>query len=125
LIPVCDFGWEGKNFENESIHATVLAKEIANSLQLVGQPQTFDSFTKDGVRATFGVAERSNYNNSQSLFLIREDLLKGYLKNKKLSLVWAIWGEREYATDLINKWNDSKRPKIPYKVYQTIKQFKA
>lgn len=124
LIPVREFGWEGRSLENESVHAITLAKDIARDLQLIGQPQTFDSFTKQGVRATFGVSERRDYRNSQNLFLIREDLLKHYLKKKRLALIWAIWGEREYATKLAIKWReDNSRPEIAYKVYQTIKRF--
>jgi hypothetical protein len=124
LIPVREFGWEGRSIENESVHGTTLAKEIARDLQLVGQPQTFDSFTKQGARATFGVSERRDFRNGQNLFLIREDLLKYYLKKKRLALIWAIWGEREYATKLAIKWReDNSRPEIAYKVYQMIKRF--
>jgi hypothetical protein len=127
FTPVRNFGWEGRNLENEAVHATTLAKEIARDLRLVGQPQTFDMFTKEGAKATVGVSERLDYNNSQNLFLIREDLLKRYLKKNGLALIWAIWGEREYATRLLNNvtGRDSGRPEVLYKVFQAIKRFNA
>lgn len=47
LIPVCDFA------ANDEGHATTLAKEISSDLELLGQPQTFDLFTKDNVKGYF------------------------------------------------------------------------
>ncbi|MCP4699527.1 MAG: hypothetical protein GY862_22165, partial [Gammaproteobacteria bacterium] len=105
LVPVHDFSWESHHsVTNDAGHATTLAKEISSDLELTGQPQTFDLFTNDGLKATCGVSDRSNdFNNTQSLFFIREDLLKIYLKKKELALIWAMWGEREYSSDQINE----------------------
>lgn len=123
-IPVREFGWERRNLENEHISAITLAKEIARSLKLAGQPQTFDLFTKQGTKTSIAVSERRDYNNCQDLYLIREDLLKQYLERKKLVLVWAIWGEREYSTKIATRWQrEDSYPKIPYKVYQTIRRY--
>lgn len=82
LIPVRDFGWEGyQTVASDAGHATTLAKEIASDLDLIGQPQSFDLFTKDGVKATFNVSDQSNdYNNNQTVFFIKEELLQTYLK---------------------------------------------
>jgi hypothetical protein len=105
LIPVCDFGWEGyQTTASDAGQATTLAKEIASDLELIGQPQTFDLFAKDGVKATFNISDQSNdSDNHQSMFFIREDLLKAYLKKNDFALIWAIWGEREHSSDHIHK----------------------
>lgn len=106
LIPVCDFGWEGEQSATSGAgHAKTLAKEIALDLKLIGQPQTFDLFTTDGIRATFNISDHSNdFNNHQSMFFIRENLLKTYLEKNDLSLIWIIGGERRYSSDRIQNF---------------------
>lgn len=100
LIPVCHFGWEGhQSSSSEPRHANTLAKEIAEDLELVNCPQEFDIFTKDGNRASLNISDHSeDYNNSQSFFFIRENLLRQYLDQNDSTLVWVIWGEREYSS---------------------------
>jgi hypothetical protein len=126
LIPVCDFGWESYHTDaSDAGHATTLAKEIALDLELVGQPQTFDLYTKDGVKATFNISDHSEgIHNNHSMFFMREDLLKMYLERKDIVLIWAIWGEREYSYDQIEKlFHGPNRPEQPYAVYGYVKQY--
>lgn len=127
LIPVCDFRWESsRSAANHASHATTLAKEIATNLELIGQPQTFDLVTTKGVRATCEFSERSDdFNNSQSLFYVREELLRDFLEENDLALVWAVWGERQYSSNLASKFFDSSnRPDPAYVVYSFIKRYK-
>lgn len=100
LIPVCDFGWEGYQTSASDVgHAITLAKEIADDLDLVNRPQEFDLFTKDGERASLNISDHSgDFNNHQSFFFINEGLLKRYLEQNDSTLIWAIWGEREYSS---------------------------
>lgn len=120
LIPVCDF----ESVTNTTGYATVLAKEIASDLDLIGQPQTFDLFTRDGVKATLGLSERIDFRNSQSLFYMRKDLLKRYLEKHKLTLIWAVRGEREYSSDRFHKFSKEKKyPKETYSIYSFIKRY--
>jgi hypothetical protein len=101
MIPVCDFGWERSDIDDVPVSSTMLAKEIANKLNLVGIPQSLDAATKDGDRATCTIANRvHSYSNSQNLFFMREDLLRAYLRNNHLTLIWVAWGEREISTNL-------------------------
>ncbi len=126
LIPVCDFGWESYHTDASNAgHATMLSKEISYDLELIGQPQTFDLFTRHGVKATFNISDHGNdYGNNQSMFFMREDLLKMYLERNDLILIWAIWGEREYSNDQIEKlFHGSNRPEQPYAVYGYVKQY--
>jgi len=120
LIPVHDFN----SVKNTAGYATILAKEIASDLKLIGQAQTFDLFTIDGVKATFGLSEHINFRNSQSLFYMREELLKKYLEKNKLTLIWAMWGEREYPLDTFHKLsNKTKHPEETYSIYSFIKRY--
>jgi hypothetical protein len=61
LIPVHEIGWEGRNVDNVSVHGTTLAKQLAQYAELVHLPQTHDLQTKDGVRATYGIAYRPQW----------------------------------------------------------------
>ena len=126
LIPVCGFGWEAYHTAASIAgHATTLAKEITSDLELIGQPQTFDLFTKDGVKATCNVSDQSNnFNNNQAMFFIRENLLKMYLEKNDMTLIWAIWGEREYSSNQIKKlFHGADRPEQPYAVYSFVKRY--
>jgi len=96
--PVIDFGWEGRNVDNVPVHGVTLGKQFAQGSGLVHLPQTHDLQTKEGVRATITIARREHdFNNSEAFFFIREDLLRTYLKEQDLALVWAVWGERELS----------------------------
>jgi len=126
LIPVCNFGWEGyQTAASAAGHAATLAKEIAFDLDLIGQPQRFDLFTKDGLKATLNISDQSNdYNNNQSLFFLREDLLKTYLKKNDLTLIWAIWGEREYSSEQIEKlFYGPDRPEQSHAVFSFVRRY--
>ena len=127
LIPVCDFGWEGyQTTASDAGHATTLVKEITSDLELIGQPQTFDLFTKDGVKATCNVSDQSDdFNNHQAMFFIRENLLKTYLEKNDLALIWAIWGERGYSSTQINKlFHGPDRPEQSHAVFSFVKRYK-
>jgi hypothetical protein len=39
-----------------------------------------------------------DFNNHQSFFFINEGLLKRYLEQNDSTLIWAVWGEREYSS---------------------------
>lgn len=127
LIPVRDFSWESsRSAANDVGHTTTLAKEIALDLKLIGQPQTFDLVTSAGVKATCGVSNlRNDFSNGQSLFYLREELLRDFLKENELSLVWAVWGERRYSSNQVNKlFHSSDRLDPAYCVYSFIKHYK-
>ncbi len=100
LIPVCDFGWEDYHtVASNAGHAVTLAREIANDLGLVNRAQEFDLFANNGTRASLSISDLdSDFNNYQSFFLIRENLLQSYLQKNQSTLIWAIWGEREYSS---------------------------
>lgn len=126
LIPVCNFGWEGyQTAASDAGQATTLAKEIASDLGLIGQPQIFDLFTKDGIKATFNVSDQSSdYNNNQEIFFIRESQLKTYIEKNDLALIWAIWGERGYSSEQLEKLSyEADSPEQTHAVFSFVKRY--
>ncbi|MDA3791766.1 MAG: hypothetical protein PF503_25130 [Desulfobacula sp.] len=122
LIPVSDYRWEGyHSVTANSGTARILAKEIIADLDLIGQPQTSDLFSKDRLKATFNISDHNeDFNNQQSIFFIREDLLEKYLEKHESSLVWIFWGEREYSSDHFPKINRSDQH---YKGFNFIRSY--
>lgn len=77
---------------------TALSKTVSLNMDLVGQPQSFDLYTKSGEVVTHYINyNKDGYKNSHSLLYIRKNFLDKFIKDRKLSLVWLIWGERNYA----------------------------
>jgi len=98
LIPIWDFGWEGRTIEDISPSGEVLAKGLAKKADLVHLPQTLDLQTKQGIRGTYGLSfNRKDFNNTQGFFYIREAILRPLLNKLNMRLVWGIWGERELS----------------------------
>ena len=127
LIPVCDFDWESyHSVVNDAGHATTLAKEVATAFDLIGQPQTFDLFRRDGFRATRFISDQSDdYNNEQSICFIREELLQAFLRKEDYSLIWVIWGERRYSSDQTEKLlRGADRPEVPYGYFGWVERYK-
>ena len=126
LFPVCDFGWEGSSLDVRPARGPVLAKELATALKLVGIPQSLDLAERDGQRATCGVVHRQQaYNNSQNFFFLREDLLRAYLKQRNLSLIFFTWGERELSGKLAEDDSEARRKFGPgFKKYRAVEIFK-
>lgn len=98
LIPVHDFSSVGRNVDNVPVHGITLAKQLAQSAGLVHLPQTHDLQTKDGARATYGLAlHPQDFSNSERFFFVRESILRTLLQKGGFSLIWAVWGERELS----------------------------
>lgn len=96
LMPVMDYDWESYHSDlNDAGHTTVIAKEVANHLNLVNQPQTFDLFDSNGEIASANIDFHQDYNNYHNFVYLRKDLLDKFLRERNLRFVWAIWGERE------------------------------
>jgi hypothetical protein len=126
LIPVHDIGWEGRNVDNVQVHGITLAKQLAQSAGLVHLPGTHDLQTKEGVRATYGIAFRAqDYHNNERFFFIREDILRTLLRKHKLCLVWAVWGERELSYKYLERAQAAgDRPDFTRANFQAVYHFK-
>lgn len=98
LLPVMEFNWEGYHSEvNDAGSLTIVSKEIANYLKLVNQPQTFDLFEQNGMKASINLQYLEDFSNRHYFVYLRKDLLDNFLNENKLRLVHAIWGEREIS----------------------------
>lgn len=96
LMPVMEYNWESYHSStNNAGHITITAKEIANHLKLISQPQTFDLLDSDGNIASLNLKYHNDYNNSHSFVYIRQDLFDKYLIETNSKYIWIIWGERD------------------------------
>lgn len=108
LIPVKENTWEDYHSPIiTSRNVTIPNKQIAESLDLCNQPQTFDLFEKDGSRASITI----QYNNeslsiNQEMTYLRQDLLDQYLNENNLKFIWGIWGAKEYYPEDLSKIHD-------------------
>ena len=72
----------------------VPSRQIAETLDLCGQPQSFDLFEKNGRRASMTFCYGEKWGERQRFTYLREDLLKRYLSEINGELIWVVWGER-------------------------------
>lgn len=124
-LPVMEYNWEGYHSElNDSGSATVVSKEIANHLNLVNQPQTFDLFENSGRKASVNL-EFQGRENRQHFVYLRGELLDKYLNDNKLKLVHAIWGEREIIFKSRKEQDEfyGKNSAREFKVFQKIIEY--
>ncbi len=116
VLPVCDLRY-GKT-DGESGQITTLIKPITDYLDLMGQPQSYDLFTRAGEKATLykehGV---DTYRDKQSLLYIRQDLLKKYLDANQVSLIWIVWGER---SNVRSTFSDTHRKDFNYRGFSMV-----
>lgn len=97
MIPVRNFSWESYHCKlNQAGGVTVVNKEISCGLKLRTEPQGFDLIDNKGNKASISTEYGSSWTNGHEMIFLREDLLNVYLRKKKKSLVWLIWGERQF-----------------------------
>ncbi len=121
FTPIRYYNWESyHSIINRAGSCMVLAKEIAETLDLCSQPQTFDLYDKKGNRASITLRYGELYQTEHQLIFLRQDLLEHYLKEKHLQLIWRIWGERDFrSSDSKEMFNFRKKHKSRV-VFQTI-----
>ena len=91
-----------------------LSRQIAETLDLCGQPQSFDLFEKNGRRASITFHRGEGWGEMQKFTYLREDLLERYLSEINGELIWVIWGERHPV---------SQNPDTPYKLFQEVRVY--
>lgn len=124
LIPVRKNCWE----QQHSVIAphrnvTVPAREIADCLDLCGQPQTFDLFERSGQRASVSFSYGDLWHSGHKLVYLRSDLLDRFLSETGNSLVWAIWGERGFYSRDYHAIESFSAGHPPNKVFQLIRTY--
>ena len=96
LVPVRDNCWEEScSAANPRRSISIPAREIADSLDLHGHPQSFDLFEKvSGKRASISFRDGEIWGNVQHFTYLRKDLLDRFLTEIDGELIWVIWGNR-------------------------------
>ncbi|HOR60865.1 MAG TPA: hypothetical protein PLG05_09425 [Bacteroidales bacterium] len=126
LMPVMEYNWEDYHSSiNNAGHNTIVAKEIANHLKLVSQPQTFDLLDSNGSIASLNLKYFNNYNNNHSFVYIRKDLLDKYLLDTNCQFAWAIWGERDVRFQSEERRQEyfNANPFKEYQVFQKVIEY--
>ncbi|MFD1357665.1 NACHT domain-containing protein [Fictibacillus halophilus] len=98
LLPVRDNSWEeNKSSVIPSRNVTTPCREITTTLDLIGQPQTFDLYEKNGQKASIICEYGVSYRNRQNFTYLRKDLLDKFLEQEGYRLIWGLWGEKEVS----------------------------
>ena len=117
LVPVRDNCWEEScSAANPRRSIAIPAREIADSLDLYGHPQSFDIFEKvNGKRASISFRDGEIWGNVQHFTYLRKNLLERYLAEIDAELIWVIWGNRRLV---------SQNPDDPYENFQEVKTYR-
>ena len=95
LLPVRDNNWSDSQSSVVPGRSIITpSRQIAETLDLCGQPQSFDLFEKNDRRASITFCYGEKWGERQRFTYLREDLLKRYLAEINGKLIWVIWGER-------------------------------
>ncbi len=126
LLPVCIDAWESfHSGVNPGQNSYVPAREIAEELSLWLSLPTWDMRDKAGRRATVSIDWGDKRKVRQKLFFLRRDLLNKFLIDKQMTIIWAIWGERETHYRTREAMQNRGESFQPYKVFQKIYTYGA
>ena len=115
LLPVRDNNWSDSQSSVVPGRSIITpSRQIAETLDLCGQPQSFDLFEKNDRRASITFCYGEKWGERQRFTYLREDLLKRYLAEINGKLIWVIWGERLLA---------AQNRDTPYKLFKDIKVY--
>lgn len=109
-----------KSDVNPGIHAYVLSKELCEALDLTSKPQSYDLYDKSDRRASITLKWGRDFHTYHKLIYIRKDLLDRILQDKKLKLIWGVWGERRYKDKKNIGLQEFAEKHQAYKVFQKI-----
>lgn len=120
LLPVMEYRWEKNIDEEGTSSAQLLASEIIQHLKLESRNQSLDLYLKNGEQVSQAFKSGGDYKDSEHFIYMRKDLFDKYLSEKKLMLIWVIWGERRKK-----HYDDHETHKEFYEKYgvETIKTF--
>lgn len=116
-VPGHEFSWgHAYSALNENTGADIPAPALCEVLGLINHARTLDLYDSTGRHASVyrGVKQRGGIPGRGSLLYIRASLLRRYLRVTRQTLVWMVWGERNFTTgsgmherdDIRNLWGD-------------------
>ena len=105
---------------NPGIHASVLSKELCETLGLTSRSQTFDLYDTSNRRASITLRWGDAWHTFHKLTYMRKDLLDRFLQDREIELLWGIWGERRYKSKDNEGLHEFAKKYPSYKVYQDV-----
>lgn len=121
IMPVCSLRQDVT--DGEVGNASSLTKTLTADLELIGQPQSFDLYTKCGKKANHYVSHKGKgYKDRHSMYYLKKDLLDNFMEKNQMSLIWIVWGERNYSFTWPQLQDDSL-PSPRYAVFSFIKEY--
>ncbi|MGO2242321.1 MAG: hypothetical protein ACTH5D_11240 [Halomonas sp.] len=123
IMPVCSLRQDVTDGEVGSVSS--LTNKLTADMELIGQPQSFDLYTKGGVKANHYFSHKGKrYNDRHSMYYLRKDLLDDFMQKNEVSLIWIIWGERNYSSAWLHVPDDSG-PSPSYAAFSFTKVYQA
>jgi len=120
LLPVMEYRWEKNSDEDSTTSVQLLSSEIIEHFSLASKNQSLDLFEKNGEQISQTFKSGSNYKDLENFIYIRKDMLDKFLTDKKLKMIWVVWGERRKEN-----YDSPRAHKDFYDVYgtETIQTF--
>jgi hypothetical protein len=106
LLPVMEYAFSSESGANNAGHRTVISKELYKELELINEPDTFNLKDSSSRLASQGISYNHGYDNKHNLVYLRKDLIDNFLNSNNCTLVWGIWGERNFSLDDIGNMRD-------------------
>ena len=95
-VPVHEFGWESYHSAmNRAGGPEVPAPALCEALHLTNRPRTFDLHDPNGRQAT--LYRRVENGGRGRLLYMRRSTLRRYLRLTDQTIVWVVWGERNFS----------------------------
>ena len=109
LLPTMEY-----NFGTDFFHDTgrCISHEITSSVKLLPKSQSFEMLDSNGDFASINTQYYVDFNNNQHFVFLRKDILDNFLKKNDMKMIWAIWGEKDYA-----------EAPLTLKVFQQIEEY--
>lgn|GEM_PF-6659730 len=120
FIPVRENQWESYHSSlNHGQSSLTLAREFSVDYDLRLDAQSWNMYEPSGNIAAITTDWSESGRNRQKLLYVRLDLLRSYLLQRDMDLVWVIWGERTVALSRLS--NHHAQP-LGFKHYEVFKE---
>lgn len=126
LIPVMEYAFSSESITNFSGHRTVISKELFEELELINEPDSFNLKDSNNRVASQEVRYNEDPDDRHNFVYLRKDLLDNFLASNNYTLIWGVWGERNFSLGDINDARDlhAESGLKNFPVFQTVEIYK-